>query len=396
MSLESKLERWREAGLIDAATAQRIGAFEDSQRKPVALYALAALGAGTVALGIVSLIAANWDVIPPRLKLGCDLVIGIALALATHASVRRQWTLATEVLVTVFYGFTLASLALVGQVYQLGTPTWQALLVWTASTLPLVLLARTRYVAALAVIGLVTTHALSFEALFDHLEELARHGSRASDDLMASLLYASPFAYIALGRQPWLLRERPQHARTLAEVGFLGLVLGGFGIGFVWYDSRSGAPELSWGLAVAAALSAAFVAALPRLYTSGARLQRSMGAALGIALVTLALGTSLDRPELEFVGALAQIAFLAALAWASVEARLLRVFNALTGAIALRILAVYFEVFHSLLSTGLGLITGGALTLVLAWLWRSRAQALAKRLSVPPAAGPKAEGGASA
>lgn len=387
MSLEGKLGRWREAGLIDAATAQRITAFEDSRRKPVALYALAALGAGTVALGIVSLVAANWDVIPPRVKLGCDLVLGAALALATHAAVRRQWTLTTEVLVTVFYGFTLASLALVGQVYQLGTPMWQALLVWTASTLPLVLLARTRYVAALAGIGLVTTHAMGFEALFDHLEDLARHGGKTPANVMASLLYASPLAYLALGRQPWLVRERPEHARTLTELGFLGLLVGGFANGFVWYEARDGAPELSWGLLVAAALSAAFVASLPRLYATGARLQRSLGAALALAFVTLALGTTLERPELAFVGALAQIAYLSALAWASVQARLLRVFNALTAALALRILAVYFEVFHSLLSTGLGLITGGALTLLLAWLWRSRAHALAKRLSEPPDAG---------
>jgi len=75
---------------------------------------------------------------------------------------------------------------------------------------------------------------------------------------------------------------------------------------------------------------------------------------------------------------------------------LLRVFNALTGAIALRILAVYFEVFHSLLSTGLGLITGGALTLLLAWLWRSRALSLSRRLSGPPGPGPNAAGGAHA
>jgi uncharacterized membrane protein len=386
MSLDGKLERWREAGLVDADTVRRIAAFEDSRRKPVALYALAALGAGTVALGIVSLVAANWDAIPPRVKLGCDLLLGAGLALATYSAVQKRWTLALEALVTVFYGFTLASLALVGQVYQLGTPTWQALLVWTGATLPLVLLARTRYVAALAVIGLVTTHGSGFEALFEHLEDLSRDGARWPIDVFASLLYVSPLTYVVLGRHPWLMRARPAHARTLEEVGFLGLALGGFGIGFVFYDSRQGAAELGWSLGVAAALSAAFVAALPKLYAAGAQLRRPLGAALAIAWITLAVGTTLERPDLSFVGALAQVAFLAALAWASLEARMLRVFNALTAAIALRVLVVYFEVFHSLLSTGLGLITGGILTLLLAWLWRSKTRRLAERLSQPPPA----------
>jgi hypothetical protein len=275
-------------------------------------------------------------------------------------------------------------------VYQLGTPTWQALLVWAGATLPLVLLARTRYVAALAVIGLVTTHGFGFEALFEHLEDLSRDGARWAIDVLASLLYLSPLAYVVLGRHPWLMRERSEHARTMEEAGFLGLAIGGFGIGFVFYDSRHGAAELSWSLGVAAALSVAFVAALPKLYASGARLRRPLGAALAIAWITLALGATIERPDLPFVGALAQVAFLAALAWASFEARMLRVFNALTAAIALRVLVVYFEVFHSLLSTGLGLITGGVLTLLLAWLWRSKTRRLAERLSQPPAAAPGA------
>ena len=41
---------------------------------------------------------------------------------------RRDAGWPAEVLITVFYGFTLASIALVGQVYQLTAPAYQALL----------------------------------------------------------------------------------------------------------------------------------------------------------------------------------------------------------------------------------------------------------------------------
>src|SRR5262249_4465408 len=150
MNLGRRLARWEEAGLIDGATRARIRAFEQSQRAPVALYALGVLGAGTLALGVLSVIAANWDGIPGTGKLGGDLLIGVALAVATYVAVRRGLGWPAEVLITLFYGFTLASIALVGQVYQLTAPMYQALLAWSAATLPLVLLGRSQALAAFA------------------------------------------------------------------------------------------------------------------------------------------------------------------------------------------------------------------------------------------------------
>jgi uncharacterized membrane protein len=49
--------------------------------------------------------------------------------------------------------------------------------------------------------------------------------------------------------------------------------------------------------------------------------------------------------------------------------------NYATAAIGVRLLIVYFEVFGSLLDTGLGLVTGGLLTLLLIWLWSRRRRA---------------------
>jgi hypothetical protein len=58
------------------------------------------------------------------------------------------------------------------------------------------------------------------------------------------------------------------------------------------------------------------------------------------------------------------------------------------------VIVIYFEVFGSLLDTGLGLITGGALTLLLAWFWRKKTQSLAEHLSARPGApGDEAGGG---
>src|ERR1700712_2612214 len=117
MNLDQKLRRWREAGLIDEATSARIASHEANERRPLGMYAVIGLGASTVGLGLVSLVAANWEVIPAALKLGVDLALGVALALSIELAVRRHWRLAREALVTIFYAYTLASLALVGQIY---------------------------------------------------------------------------------------------------------------------------------------------------------------------------------------------------------------------------------------------------------------------------------------
>ncbi len=374
MNLDRKLANWVEAGVIDEAARDRIAAFENEQRKPVALYAMIVLGGGTVALGIVSVVASNWDSISGAAKLTGDVFLALVLAAATAWSVQTRRALATEVLVCVFYGFTLASLALVGQVYQLGTPTYQGLLVWSLSTLPLLLLGRSKYLALLGIAGLWTTHALSFEALFDTLEsQRVLHG----EDVIASLLFASPFAYVALSRVPWLRRERPEYAETLEGVAWLAVLAGGFALQFVWYDDLSSVDVMRAGLLATAVIAAAVAFALPRLYPSLTQAGLiPLWIIVGFGWLSFAVGFGIPHGSLDVVGALLQLAWLALFARAALQFGLVRAFNVLTALLALRVLVVYFEVFGSLLDTGLGLITGGALTLLLAYLWRRKAKTL--------------------
>jgi uncharacterized membrane protein len=374
MSLDRKLAGWVDAGVIDEATRERIAVFEHAQRKPYAMYAMIVLGGGTLALGVISVIASNWDAISGGVKLTGVLLLAAALSVATAWAVLRGRALATEVLVCVFYGFTLAALALVGQVYQLGTPTYQGLLVWSVSTLPLLILGRSRYLALLAVLGMWSTHAASFEALFDALES---QRTFHADDVIAALLFASPFAYVALSRLGWLRRERPDYASTLEALAWTALLGAGFGLQFTWYDRVDHGDLMRGGILATAIVAAVFAAALPRLYPGAQRTWLfTLWAIVGFGWLSFAIGFGIAHDRSEVVGALLQLAWLAAFARASLQLGMLRVFNSLTALIALRIVVVYFEVFGSLLDTGLGLISGGALTLVLAYLWRRRVRML--------------------
>src|SRR5262249_27600528 len=361
MGLDRKLARWEAAGLIDAAARARIRAFEQSKRAPVALYGLGVLGAGTLALGVVSVIAANWDGIPGTVKLGGDLLIGVALATSTYVAVRRGPGWPAGVLITLFYGFTLASIALVGQVYQLNAPMYQGLLVWTAASLPLVLLGRSHALAALATAGIAVTHALSVSPLIEFLNP----GGGANRDLSATILFASPLLYIPLARVPWLVRNAPAFSRTITVAAWIAVLIGGFLLQFVWYTDIASDHPLGWSLLATGVITAAVTLALPRVYPHlDARPRRGLTTVLAFAWLTLALGSAIPRPSADVVGAILQVVWLGLFAWTAIQVGLVRAFNALTALVALRVLAIYFEVFGSLLSTGVGLITGGALTLL--------------------------------
>ncbi|HEY5960718.1 MAG TPA: DUF2157 domain-containing protein, partial [Polyangiaceae bacterium] len=137
MALETRLKRWTEAGLIESRQAQRILEFEQGRDRPMLLYAVAGLGGLAIAIGIVSIVAANWDAIPGRVKIGIDLaaLLTFGIAFAHGSNKWPSWLRETALLV--LYGLTLGSIALVGQVYQLGGSTRDALSVWSLLSAPL-------------------------------------------------------------------------------------------------------------------------------------------------------------------------------------------------------------------------------------------------------------------
>lgn len=59
MYLARKLAEWQEAGLLSADAAAAILAHETRQSRPYALYILGGLGALTIALGLVAIVASN-------------------------------------------------------------------------------------------------------------------------------------------------------------------------------------------------------------------------------------------------------------------------------------------------------------------------------------------------
>lgn len=382
MKIDTKLAQWEAAGLIDAPTRARIAAFEGAQERPAVLYALGGLGALTIAIGTVSIVAANWSAIGKVAKLGGDLAVGTGLGLALYraAATGREWQ--TDVLAGIYYGFVLASFALLGQVYQLESPMYRSLALWSLATLPFMTLVRSRVVGATWLAGLLLTHVTCVARLLELLDERFGLGDLFLVNLAASILFVSLAAFFEAAGSRWMRTRRPEVSATWTAILWTLVVVGGFAAGFVFYFDFAASDRITWAIAVLAAVVTWLHVAWPRLHPEAPPPARhGMTAILAWIGFLLAAGTTFQRGELEAVGALFQIVLIALVGWTALQLGRVRTFNACTAAIAIRVLIVYFEVFGSMLDTGLGMISGGVLTLVLAWLWKRKSPDLASRLA---------------
>jgi uncharacterized membrane protein len=386
MGLSKKLGEWQQAKLIDSATADKISEFEKQSSKPIALWAFGGLGAFAIILGLVSVVASNWMQTPDWLKLAGALVLCLVIALALYrvissenTSARNQWS--REILVIFYYGFTLASMALIGQTYQLGGSIAKLLLVWTLITIPIVLLGRGKFLTVLWIVGTSVTYALNLETLEDIIRAVI--SQRYLRDVLFGVLYVlSPFFFILLSRIPWLVKNRSVMAGELSRYSWLAIVIGGWFLHFLWYQSINGSASdiksLQIFLIVSFVATAAMIAFIPKLYAT--RSQDTHLAMRVVLIATFIIGaTALWHDHREpLIGALSNIAYMVVLAWAALKIHSIKLFNVMTALICIRLLFIYFEVFGSMLETGIGLVVGGIITLLVVWGWFKKADSLAQ------------------
>jgi uncharacterized membrane protein len=177
------------------------------------------------------------------------------------------------------------------------------------------------------------------------------------------------FAFGVLARGQSAFKLLAEATRTLA---FLGLFIGGSIAGImIWYEGLNDSTQvlrrvtyLPW---------TGLLLALPALWTAKGSIDRKVSMGLSVSFVLLAVFTTmplvLGLGEHEVWGTLLSIVLWWALAVTAVYAGHKRIFDTITLMITIRILVVYFEVFGSMLETGIGLVISGIMILGLAWVW---------------------------
>ncbi len=379
--IERKLTAWQSAGLIDAETAVSIRAYETDHSRPLALWAVVGIGALAIGLGLVSVVAANWEAIPGMVRLAVHLGLTAALAAALwwrgEALLSRQpW--AHEALLFVFAVLGVTFLAHVGEVYRTSAPLWQPLALWLVLFAPVILLRGSSWLTAgLLAVALVYT-------CWDFADPTFGSDRGERPALVMGLATALPVLLAPLGA--WM-RGRGTRAgfwRRLEQLGF-AYALGCASLIAV----ASGMDELDGDRDGFFTLATQIVQAAVGL-AAGALMLVGRRSASGLAAGCVVLGAALVLIAAHLVdgsevgGAILFMALWIGVAFAALHASWRRIFQLAVAVVAVRLVILSFELASDRLTSGAGLIAAGLLILGVAWA----AVRVSNRLAPPEQSAP--------
>lgn len=372
MRLGRKLERWTAAGLITADQAAAILRAEESEAgRPGGkwvVWALASVGGLAVVAGVISLVAANWDDIPDKVKLAGGLTALLALALSAREVGGRGDGWIRDLLLLVHQGMALAMIGLVAQVYHLSGHPWRAMALAAALAAPAAAAGRR------ALLGDVVLY-FALQSLWFFLDEVDVINRLFETRQMAFLAVAIGLALAAA--RPWL----GLYARVAQRwsIGLVGLTL--VAAAALWsikereWGSSSeryagvGRLALHWPFALFA--MAALAAGAVQVWKRRRRDPATYAAALLAAVMLVGAvypphWEDLPRKIAGFALCCgAAVAFTFAAGARGSRAGV----NVGTLALAARILILFLELFDDLTQTGVGLIITGLLLVGMAYGW---------------------------
>lgn len=379
------LTRWRAAGLIDDDALRRIASWELTQARPVWLWALAGLGAFAVGMGVLAVVAANWERIPGWLKIAVNLGLNAGAAAGVFIAWQRGWEKTREILALLLSGLVLSGIALISQVYQLHGDIWLALLVWMAICTPFVaLVTRSRVLGVAWSLAAATTYVTALDTLAPVLDRLL------GGESVMLLAWVPGLLLLAVGvaRGAWM--ECRGQGNAIAACGLLALLVAAGIPQLLVFNAREGAGVLV-AVVVTLLVAALLWQARGRDPAGATALMVIVLAGLGTWLATMAIWnfagsegrtfwSRRSADGLPYLGAtLVFIAFWAVVSWLALRAGRRGLFACAFGVIVVRVFIIYWEAFGGLLNTGLGLISGGVLCLGLAALgWH-----IARRAGAP-------------
>jgi uncharacterized membrane protein len=350
------------------------------------LVILGILGAILFVSGAVLLVAANWDSVPKAPKIGG----GILLMLAAHLV---GWRLGRggdhPAISTTFHlvgaGLFLANIALVGQIYHLGSRAPDAVLLWLVgiASLPWILRSRALHILTLATFGVWLGLELA------HEDGLLRFGGGAR---MCSFYLLLGVAFVGLGG--WL-RRGPfgEFAGATEKFGLIGIHHATLPLMIGPFYGQSTVTHGAWILSAAVSALALGLAGTALARNVDGLPARWRWAWFWTLVVVVAVGwTGLlagsDSPAFQQRGSVGPhwlvipVLFGVSLVQIQVGLQRASVFhvNLAIVAIAVQILVAYLQLFGSMADTGMIFVSTGLLLILLGWYLERQRRSLVRNM----------------
>lgn len=139
MSIKKKTTKWEEAGLLSADQATQIIEYEKNRAAGKLFKGLYGTGAFSILMGILAIVASNWQIIPAETKLIVHLLVNAGAAYGIYQFDQHNKRLFRELFIFGYMGLTLTLIALTGQVFHLNGSIASALVLWMILSTPFVL-----------------------------------------------------------------------------------------------------------------------------------------------------------------------------------------------------------------------------------------------------------------
>ena len=355
MKLSNKITLWQNAGIITQQQGNAILCFEKENSKPYALLGFLLFAVFCIALGTISIIAANWEFIPARLKLIADFTLLAGVGGLTYYAAYKKRNIAFEVLLFLFAISVLATIGLIGQVYQLQPSEISPFLLWSLLTFPLL------FVTQKPLLPLIMLPVFSVSFGYYIAE------NKITGDILQQMIYSWQYSVFVLWLFIWMIIW--QLCTIFASGKFCGFVKA---LKF-WLIVYAGILVFAIDVSVN-------IAEITPLSNSG------LGEITAV-LITVALGLAATASYLSFSGSknylipcvmaliiagsfinsgaalsFAVLLLCALYAWRAGNVKLLNTVLVFAG---IRVFWLYADIFDNLLFTGLGMISAGVLLLVL-------------------------------
>ncbi len=375
MGITKKLNNWETAGLISSKQKEAVLEYEKQHNQPTFLYSMLFLGIFCIGLGIISVISSNWEAIPATVKLLADFVLLVLSAWGIYLSYKAEKSLWTEVLLFFYALLILGSIGLTGQIFNLPSALYKALLFWSVLVFPLLLVSR-RILLPVIWIPVFFTAFFLFCWEIPQIRYYADYLTNAFPALLEIIIM---FALILI--YSLMKYFVPKHFENIIRAMgvWVGIILAGevilldiasFGIFHSKiFISSSFFASISLKLMVWGGISLA-VAAL-YVVSSYYKVCGLSVRALAIIFLYTLIAQLLPESETAFEiwGALLSLTILSLLGRYACKINSGRMFNLVTALIAFRIFIIYLQVFGSLLTTGVGLIISGTVLLLIMLGW---------------------------
>lgn len=375
MNLLKKITTWQQEQLITPSQAEAIIAFENQNNKPFMSWSLLALAFFCIALGVVSIISANWQEIPDSVKLFLDFIILSGLAWSVFQCNRKGYENWYEGLLLLFTLMIIASIGLIAQIYQIQPQGLRAYLLWSVLVFPLVLLSK-KIILPLIWLPVFMVSLIDFLdkiPFFAHILNILEHSFPFAISIFGILVFAFIYRLVAVHFRSRLAAQiRAMKFWLVFDISVLVLMMdffagNSFGSSFIdrFFNNYSRVSIVVISSLIIGTIGFGYFS---YKYNYSRLLTCILAILLGFSLMFVALPDNQD--VLNIWGFLLTMSVLSCLvAYALIKSRT-KLLNLATALMALRFFIVYLQVFGSLLTTGVGLIISGAVFLVIIYTWR--------------------------